>query len=562
MLRNLLLTAAIIITLPLMVLAQPVKVITDASITGSVTFHSDTIYNLQGFVYVENGEVLTIEPGTVIKGNHGSGANATALIVARGGQIIANGTANQPIIFTHIDDDVTTIEDFDPASARGQWGGVIILGIAELCGLDSAHIEGIPESESRGWYGMTSAGVTDDDDNSGSLTYVSIRHGGSIIGAANEINGLTMGAVGRGTTINHVEVFYNLDDGFEWFGGTVNTDHLVSAFIGDDAFDYDEGFKGSGQFWFSIHASDDGDHAGEHDGGPSAEGDCAPYATPMISNATYIGGGTLKKFAMEIRDNAGCGYYNSIITEFGDYAMHIERHTGEPTDSRDRLLDNHIKFYNNYWYDFDKGNTPDKMFVRWDEALGASAPKYDDEDTTWNDHLAGWQNYINNPRLAAVSREVESEGLYPVPTIDLGEWVDPSDAVVGYNPSGASIYPNLWSHWDIEEVDYIGAFDPNAKGPENLWIAGWSALETYGVLGDEGGSCCTIPGDVNGLDGGPDIADLVFLVNYMFKSGAVPPCMDTADLNGLDGGPDIADLVYLVNYMFKSGPMVVCGSAS
>ncbi|MCB0260439.1 MAG: T9SS C-terminal target domain-containing protein, partial [Calditrichaeota bacterium] len=163
--------------------------------------------------------------------------------------------------------DVSDPNDLD-LNTRGLWGGVILLGKARInTTLGEGQIEGIPTTEPRGAYGGN-----DDNDNSGVVRYVSIRYGGTDIGANNEINGLTFGAVGRGTVVEYVEVFNNKDDGYEWFGGTVRTRYLVSAFNGDDCFDYDEGFRGYGQFWFAIMGEDIGNRAGEHDGGTDPEG--------------------------------------------------------------------------------------------------------------------------------------------------------------------------------------------------------------------------------------------------------------------------------------------------
>lgn len=281
-------------------------IVASAEGTGTTTWTANNTYVLDGMVFVNSGDVLTIEAGTVIKGKEGVGEAASALIVARGGKIMAEGTADLPIIFTaeadqteYKDGKVVQATDLS-ASDAGLWGGLIILGNA---GLNSAPgetaIEGIPTSESRGLYGGSN-----DADNSGVLKYVSIRYGGSNIGANNEINGLTLGGVGTGTEIDYVEVYGNSDDGVEFFGGTVNTKHLLVSNTGDDSFDYDEGFRGKGQYWVSLNP---GDRHGEHDGGTSPE-DGTPYATPTIYNATYIGDGKLT-----FRDNAGGSYSNSVL---------------------------------------------------------------------------------------------------------------------------------------------------------------------------------------------------------------------------------------------------------
>ena len=343
--------------------------ITDDDIVGHTRFTSDNTYLLSGLVFVEDGETLSIEAGTVIKGKPTSAEGEdTALIVARGGRIFADGTAEDPIIFTAEADDVDDPDDIllsSPTASRGLWGGVIILGKASInTATGENNIEGIDATtEPRGIYG---GGVNpDDDDDSGVLRYVSIRHGGAVIGADNEINGLTMGGVGRGTTIEHVEVFYNQDDGFEWFGGTVNTRYLISAFAGDDAFDYDEGFRGEHQFWFSIQDPSLGDHAGEHDGGTDPE-DGRPYARPTIMNATYIGRGASSmggkdNNAVIFRDNAGGMYFNSIFTEFKGRMLSIE--DLDPTrgaqDSKARLDAGDLAFQYNILGAFGAGSTAD-----------------------------------------------------------------------------------------------------------------------------------------------------------------------------------------------------------
>ena len=299
--------------------------------TGTTTWTNDKVYLLEGFVFVNSGQELTIQAGTVIKGKPGTGANASALIVAKGGKINAVGTPTQPIIFTF---EADPLNGSVPLSTSGQWGGVMILGNATLNSTPgTSAIEGIPTTETRGIYGGTN-----DADNSGVFKYVSIRHGGTDIGAGNEINGLTMGGVGSGTTIEYVEVVGNADDGFEWFGGTVNTKYLVASNGDDDSFDYDEGYRGKGQFWLAIQNAD-ADRGGEHDGGTTPE-DGMPYATPKVFNATYIGNGTSR--ALTFRDNAGGEYHNSIFHNFGKGIDIEDLASGE--DSKNRLDNGQLKF--------------------------------------------------------------------------------------------------------------------------------------------------------------------------------------------------------------------------
>ena len=202
-------------------LFSQITITDDGSGTGTTTWTNDNIYLLDGFVFVNDGDVLTIEPGTIIKGKSGSGADASALVVARGGQIFANGTSDSPIIFTFEND---ALDGSTPYNIKGQWGGVIVLGDAQLNSTPGeTQIEGIPDTESRGRYGGN-----DDMDNSGSMSYVSIRHGGTDIGAGNEINGLTLGGVGSNTNFDHIEVISNADDGVEFFGGTASIKYVLT----------------------------------------------------------------------------------------------------------------------------------------------------------------------------------------------------------------------------------------------------------------------------------------------------------------------------------------------
>ena len=240
------------------------------------------------------------------------------------------------------------------STRRGEWGGLIILGSA---GLNSSpgvtQIEGIPTNEPRGEYGGSN-----DADNSGSITYVSIRHGGSDIGAGNEINGLTLGGVGSGTVIDFVEVIGNADDGVEFFGGTARTKHLLTAYCGDDSFDYDEGFRGFGQFWCTVQSDDEGDRGGEHDGGTEPE-TATPYAIPHIYNCTYIGNGQGR--AVTFRDNAGGHYHNSIFTNWSS-GIDIEDLSADQ-DSYAQFENANLSLNGNIFWDITEGSATNDLFT-------------------------------------------------------------------------------------------------------------------------------------------------------------------------------------------------------
>ncbi|UOQ97648.1 hypothetical protein MUN81_20755 [Hymenobacter sp. 5317J-9] len=248
-------------------------VVVDAPITTSTTWSASKQYLLKGYVYVRSGATLTIEAGTIIKGDKDTKG---ALIVEPGAKLIAIGTATKPIVFT----------SNQPKGSRnyGDWGGVILAGNAPvntLVGGNRPTIEGGPTTQ----YGGTNA--TDD---SGTLQYVRIEFGGVAFSPNNEVNGLTLAGVGSGTTLDHIQVSYSGDDAFEWFGGTVNAKYLVSHRTFDDDFDTDNGFSGKVQFGISLRDPLQADQSGskafesDNDANASTNGPrprrCSPISRP------------------------------------------------------------------------------------------------------------------------------------------------------------------------------------------------------------------------------------------------------------------------------------------
>lgn len=231
--------------------------ITTTYIDSDTTWAGDMIHSLSSRTVVRNGATLTIGAGAIIKGDPGIESNAKPLIIAKGAKIMAVGTAAKPIIFTAASDNIaigqitgTSLNKTDV----GLWAGLIILGDAPISPGSGTtdRIEGIPVEIAEGVYGGSTP-----NDNSGNLSYVSVRHGGVelVPGGGNEINGITFGGVGSGTTLDHVEVVANLDDGFEFFGGSVNGSNLLVAYQGDDAYDIDQAFSGTINNFISINAS-------------------------------------------------------------------------------------------------------------------------------------------------------------------------------------------------------------------------------------------------------------------------------------------------------------------
>ena len=265
------------------------EVIVTSNITSNTTWTNDKIWILGSRIAVTNGATLTIEAGTIIKGQAGTGANATALVIARGAKINAVGTASSPIIFTSIADEIQPGQIQSPnlePTLNCLWGGLLVLGNAPISAdAESVQIEGIPASDPNGLYGGTNA--TDD---SGMLKFVSIRHGGANIGEGNEINGLTLGGVGSGTVIENVEVVANQDDGIEFFGGTVNVTNALVWNVGDDAIDTDQAWAGT-LTNFVVVCGDETDHALEIDGpeGVLLDGHTLTNGSIMGSSVAELG---------------------------------------------------------------------------------------------------------------------------------------------------------------------------------------------------------------------------------------------------------------------------------
>ncbi len=440
--------------------AEPQKPIVDVFASedgvGTVTWDSDNIYILRGFVFVNSGQTLTIEAGTVIKGQPGDGAGASALIVAQGGMINAQGTSTNPIIFTALADDTEDAEDL-PINTRGQWGGLIILGDAPINhSAGETFIEGLPETDDRGLYGngIPNDFTTNVDDNSGTVAYVSIRHGGTEIGAANEINGLTMGGVGRGTTIHHVEVWGNDDDGFEWFGGTVNTSYLASIYNQDDAYDWDFGWRGQNQFWLAYQepAFTGSDRGMELDGAHSGNLSATVFSRPTLFNATIIGALSTGSGANVVYMTEGSGGYfrNSIFTNFRA-GINLTT-TGDPSNKQlDRLNNGDLDFDANIFFAISTAATIT------DVAAGTSDAT---TRTALETNLTSGNNVFSDPLLGSIV----AGNLNPLPG------------------AAGPAFQNLFT-LPVSPVDgftYTTVTHKGAFGAAN-WLTGWTAAAHYGI---------------------------------------------------------------------------------
>ncbi len=281
------------------------------NITGEIdedlTLKNDgTIYQLSGPVFVGDDvheTVLTIEPGVTVYADPAS-SEITFLTIRRHSKIMAEGTKDMPIVFTPAADAGTR--------QRGMWGGLILNGLAPLNTGAEAEGEG-----STGKYGGT-----DPDDNSGVLKYVRVEFAGDLITPENELNGIAMQGVGRGTTVDYVQVHMNADDGIEFFGGTVNVKHVLLTGEGDDSLDWTDGWRGKVQFVVAQQYDDKADRGIESDN-LKADNDASPRSHPTISNVTLIGGKQGDTGVLNRRGTAG-NFYNFIVEDFADACWDID----------------------------------------------------------------------------------------------------------------------------------------------------------------------------------------------------------------------------------------------
>jgi PKD repeat protein len=425
--KNVLLTAVALF----IALVTQAQITITSDITSNTTWTNNNIYTISGgFVYVTNNATLTIEPGTIVKGNQGT------LVITRGAKIIAEGTPTQPIVFTSA----------QPAGQRnpGDWGGIIICGKAPVNDPAGQRLAEGGIDPVKGLYGGT-----DVNDNSGVLKYVRIEYAGVAYQPNNETNSLTMGAVGLGTTIDYVQVSYGGDDGFEWFGGTVNCKHLVVNKTIDDMFDTDYGFTGRVQFAVAVSDSLLADISGSN--GFESDNDATgttngPLTKPIFSNVSVFGP----------RATAASSGFNSNFKR----ALHLRRSTSTCT-------------YNSVFVGFPTGLKIDGT-------------------TTGNNCTSGTLQFKNNI-IAGSTQPLDSTGL----TFGMANWFNANGNSILSNPqavqaiapfsytapnfllqagspalTGADFSaPNLNSTF-FETTSYRGAFDGT-----NDWTACWTNFD-------------------------------------------------------------------------------------
>jgi len=443
-----------------MTLAEGARVATVTGIPLSRTFYADTTYVLQGYVKVSNGATLTIQAGTTIVGD--TLVTGSSLWILRGSKIIANGTADAPIVFTS--------QRAAGARKPGDWGGIIIVGNGLINRTANPIFTEGPVGAAENY-----AGGNDFNDDSGSLTYVRVEFAGYDVsnGGGQELNSISNYAVGRGTTLDYVEVIAGLDDGIESFGGAGDYRHIVSFETGDDHFDWTEGFQGRAQFLIALQTSVLNPRPGtgtvssdprgfEGDGCEIDKAGCTfantPYSMPVWANFTVVGPGT-GVFAQTdgngavVRRGGAANLVNGIIARWPGVGISIRDQESKDRMDEDTLYIRNVVLSEN-GSNFEAPATGRFGYVGSDSA------------TVWN---------VTTSTLAALFSGALPTGATTITTANLNLGLAASAPA---RTGGLSTFPSVLSArvqnffgGVMPATGYIGAIDPNAA---TQWYEGWT----------------------------------------------------------------------------------------
>ena len=477
-------------------------------------------YSFGTQIYVTNGATLTIEAGVIVKSAptaNGSGS----LAVTRGSKIRVLGTKDEPVIMTSTND--TNAGDGPGTGtwreAALEWGNLTIMGDALISrsydsgntktptGLNEANMEGLTDAVKRKY------GGDNDDDDSGEIHYLSLRYGGRVVGLANELNGLSLGGIGRATEIDHVEIMNNVDDGIEIWGGTVNLKYVSIWNIGDDSFDIDQGWRGKAQFGLIVqgHSLDAdqgsgvGDNCFETDG--SEDSDAQPVTTATIYNFTAIGQPHTSKGgdgATTWRDNARVQYRNCIFMNIGNKVVRFDNIDGDGANGygHNTTLSWAATWTTDYSHSHDWAQTVN--------AYGATEPATTDFRHPQNLYKAQVDGklaeikdsvFFQNANTAAYT-EATARGVFDAANNNVQEPANsPIQGItrnlnggVGVVRGGHTMYPvtslNPCAANDavtsVNTAPADGFFTPvkfrGGFSKDNNWMAGWTAADEFGLI--------------------------------------------------------------------------------
>ncbi|MEI7835073.1 MAG: hypothetical protein WCK05_01520 [Planctomycetota bacterium] len=477
-----------------------------ADIAASTTWSAANEYQLVGQIYVLPGATLTIEAGTLIRSLV---ADQGSLAVCRGAKIYVNGTKAAPVIMTSSLDTLAAWHE-----GCSEWGNLTIMGkglisashyLGAVVGTNTKTPTGLNEKSMEG---LTAAfpgdtkvlyGGNDDNDDSGEIHYLSLRYGGKVVGLANELNGLSLGAIGRATDIDHVEIMNNVDDGIEIWGGKVNLKYFSIWNAGDDSLDADEGWRGKAQFGLIVQGystnaaqgSGVGDNCFEIDG--AEDSDAQPVTTATIYNVTAIGQPIDGDHGTAWRDNANVQYRNCIFMDLGEVLVKNDNTDGDGGGGYgyNGTLSWATRWTTPYTY-----RSPVNAIVPT-PAVGA----FNHPDTMYDTQTSGnlceiTDSVFYNNLFASAYIEADARGVRAAANNNVTATLSPIQAitraaavtkggksmvqVTSLNPCAAN---DAVTSVAVAPAD--GFFTPakfrGAFSAANNWQAGWTAAATYGM---------------------------------------------------------------------------------
>jgi len=488
--------------------AQAANVDITSDITNSVVWTADNVYNLTKQIYVRAGATLVIQPGTLVQSTTGVGGS---LAVSRGAKIYVNGTKDAPVIMTSTSDNLTSWHE-----GCNEWGNLTLMGNALIgaysdtvrsrpgntatpTGLNTVQMEGLTADGTNDTY----YGGNDDNDDSGSIKYLSLRYGGKVIGLANELNGLSMGGIGRETDVDYVEIMNNVDDGIETWGGTVNYRHISIWNIGDDSMDVDQGWRGKAQFGLIVQGyskdasqgSGLGDNCFEIDG--AEDSDAQPCTTTKIANFTVIGNPYSGDGGTTWRDGARVQYHNCIFMDIGEEVVRLDGDDGDGAQGYGyngtlAFADLWTTAYSNYptvnWSTDVYSDPADMYPVQTSGNLAeitGSLFNYCNENDgddqalalgvvsgapgAWTSNLALDNIVTTNDPIVSFTREaVVTRGGKSVANVIS---INPC----AQNEAASVANPEVCDGFYVA-APYRGGFSPNYN-----WLEGWTAVDAYGM---------------------------------------------------------------------------------
>lgn len=449
-----------------------VGVIGDGSTTG-YEIKKDTVfekgtYTLKGWVYVVKGASVTFKPGTIIKGDK---ATTGSLIIEPGAKIYAQGTASNPIVFTSA--------QAKGSRKPGDWGGLIICGNAKTNNGGQLQIEGGPR---------TKYGGDNDADNSGILSYVRVEFAGYPFEENKEINGITFGAVGSGTKVDHLQVSYSNDDSYEWFGGSVSAKYLVAYHGWDDDFDTDYGFSGKLQYLLAVRNPKIADtslsNGFESDNNASGTAG-TPKTSVVFSNVTlvgpigqaadfvntleYINAGNYRpnnnsktglfQAAMQIRRYSQLSCFNSVAMGF-PVGLLLDNQKG---DTQSLATNGTLKINNVFFA---------QMGVVGSDVNNSFADKYSTNGVNMTDAQSFSHTYFTSQAGNKVFASISDLKLKQPNSLSVNSNWGPT---TGSPLLGAASFTDPLLQSGFDKVDYVGAFKSDADADN--WMKGWTNFD-------------------------------------------------------------------------------------